>query len=177
YWNNQEATDACMTDDGWLRSGDKARLDDDGFLYIIGRLKDILVLSNGEKVPPADMEMAIANDSLFEQVMVIGESKPYLTACVVLNPEHWNDLADMIGFDPDDAASLTKKEVEKLVVSRISHRLKAFPGFAQIRRVALYLEPWTIDDGLITPTLKVKRPKVMERFADDINKLYEGHSI
>ena len=177
YWNNQEATDACMTDDGWLRSGDKARLDDDGFLYIIGRLKDILVLSNGEKVPPADMEMAIANDSLFEQVMVIGESKPYLTACVVLNPEHWNDLADMIGFDPDDAASLTKKEVEKLVVSRISHRLKDFPGFAQIRRVALYLEPWTIDDGLITPTLKVKRPKVMERFADDINKLYEGHSI
>jgi long-chain acyl-CoA synthetase len=177
YWNNIEATDACMTEDGWFRSGDKARLDDDGFLYIIGRLKDILVLSNGEKVPPADMEMAIANDSLFEQVMVIGESKPYLTACVVLNPEHWNDLADMIGFDPDDADSLTKKEVEKLVLSRISHRLKDFPGFAQIRRVAMYLEPWTIDDGLITPTLKIKRAKVMERFADDINKLYDGHRI
>jgi len=177
YWNNQEATDACMTDDGWFRSGDKARIDDDGFLYIIGRLKDILVLSNGEKVPPADMEMAIANDSLFEQVMVIGESKPYLTACVVLNLDHWNDLADMIGFDPDDASSLTKKEVEKMVLSRIHHRLKDFPGYAQVRRVALYLEPWTIDDGLITPTLKVKRPKVMERFADDISKLYEGHGV
>ena len=177
YWDNQEATDACMTDDGWLRSGDKARIDENGFLYITGRLKDILVLANGEKVPPADMEMAIATDSLFEQVMVIGEAKPYLSACVVLNPDHWNDLADMIGFDPDDPASLEKREVEKLITARISHRLKDFPGYAQVRRAALFLEPWTIDDGLITPTLKVKRPKVMERFADKINKLYEGHSV
>lgn len=177
YWNNQEATDACMTEDGWFRSGDKARLDDDGFLYIIGRLKDILVLSNGEKVPPADMEMAISNDGLFEQVMVIGEAKPFLTACVVLNLDHWNDLADMIGFDPDDVASLTKKDVEKMVLARISARLKSFPGFAQIRRVAMFLEPWTIDDGLITPTLKIKRPKIMERFESEINKLYDGHRI
>ena len=175
YWNNEEATDECMTEDGWFRSGDKARMDDDGFLYIIGRLKDILVLSNGEKVPPADMEMAISNDSLFDQVMVIGESKPFLTACVVLNPENWDDLADKIGFDPDDAASLKLKEVEKLVLSRISQRLKDFPGYAQVRRAALYLEPWTIEDGLITPTLKTKRPKILERFADDINKLYVGH--
>jgi len=177
YWDNQEATDACMTDDGWLRSGDKARIDENGFLYITGRLKDILVLANGEKVPPADMEMSIATDSLFEQVMVIGEAKPYLSACVVLNPDHWNDLADMIGFDPDDPASLEKKEVEKLIISRISHRLKDFPGYAQVRRVALFIDPWTIDDGLITPTLKVKRPKVMKRFADKIDKLYSGHSV
>lgn len=177
YWNNQEATDACMTEDGWFRSGDKARLDDDGFLYIIGRLKDILVLSNGEKVPPADMEMAISNDGLFEQVMVIGEAKPFLTACVVLNQDNWNDLADMIGFDPDDAASLTKKDVEKMILARISARLKNFPGYAQVRRVAIFLEPWTIDDGLITPTLKIKRPKIMERFESEINKLYDGHSL
>lgn len=177
YWNNEEATTACMTEDGWFRSGDKARLDDDGFLYIIGRLKDILVLSNGEKVPPADMEMAISNDRLFEQVMVIGEAKPFLTACVVLNQDSWNDLADMIGFDADDATSLKSKEVEKLVIGKMSNRLRDFPGYAQIRRVALYLEPWTIDDGLITPTLKIKRPKIMERFADDINKLYDGHRI
>lgn len=177
YWNNQEATDACMTEDGWFKSGDKARLDDDGFLYIIGRLKDILVLSNGEKVPPADMEMAISNDGLFEQVMIIGEAKPFLTACVVLNQDHWNDLADMIGFDPDDAASLTKKDIEKLILARISARLKGFPGYAQVRRAALFLEPWTIDDGLITPTLKIKRPKIMERFENEINKLYDGHSL
>jgi len=177
YWKNQEATDACMTEDGWLRSGDKASIDDDGFLYITGRLKDILVLANGEKVPPADMEMAIATDGLFEQVMIIGEAKPFLSACVVLNPDHWNDLADKIGFDPDDPASLKQKNVEKLILSRISMRLKDFPGYAQVRCVSMYLEPWSIDDGLITPTLKVKRPKVMERFADDINGLYAGHSI
>ncbi|MDH5392360.1 MAG: long-chain fatty acid--CoA ligase [Gammaproteobacteria bacterium] len=177
YWNNQEVTDATFTDDGWLRTGDKARIDDNGFIYITGRLKDILVLANGEKVPPADMEMAIAVDGMFEQVMVIGEARPYLTACVVLNVEQWNDLADKIGFDADDEASLQKKEIEKLILSRISQRLKDFPGYAQIRRVAMFLEPWSIDDGLITPTLKVKRAKVMERFADRINKLYEGHGV
>lgn len=177
YWNNQEATDACMTEDGWLRSGDKARIDDDGFLYITGRLKDILVLANGEKVPPADMEMAISTDGLFEQVMVIGEAKAFLSACVVLNTDHWNDLADKIGFDPDDPASLKQRNVEKLILSRISQRLKDFPGYAQVRRVAMYLEPWTIDEDLITPTLKIKRPKVMKRFADDIARLYEGHSV
>ncbi|MDH5517121.1 MAG: long-chain fatty acid--CoA ligase [Gammaproteobacteria bacterium] len=177
YWNNQEATDATFTEDGWLRSGDKARIDENGFIYITGRLKDILVLANGEKVPPADMEMAISVDGLFEQVMVIGEARPYLTACVVLNPEHWEDLADKIGFDAEDKQSLEKKEIEKLVLSRISRRLKDFPGYAQIRRVAMFIEPWTIDDGLITPTLKIKRKKVLERFADKISRLYAGHGV
>ena len=177
YWDNQQATDATMTEDGWLRTGDKARMDENGFLYITGRLKDIMVLANGEKVPPADMEMAISIDEMFEQVMLIGEAKPYLGACVVLNPEQWNDLADKIGFNPDDPSSLKSKEVEKLIISRIAQRLKGFPGYARVRRVAMFLEPWTIEDGLITPTLKIKRNKVMEAFADDINKLYEGHRI
>lgn len=177
YWDNQQATDAAMTEDGWLRTGDKASIDENGYISITGRLKDILVLANGEKVPPADMEMSIAIDGLFEQVLLIGEAKPFLSACVVLNPDHWNELSDKIGFDPDDPSSLKTKHVEKLVLARISKRLKGFPGYAQVRRVAMYLEPWTIEDGLITPTLKVKRPKVMEKFADDINKLYEGHSV
>ena len=176
YWGNQEATDATMTEDGWLRTGDKASIDEEGFMSITGRLKDILVLANGEKVPPADMEMAISNDSLFEQVMVIGEAKAFLSVCVVLNPDVWNDLADKIGFDPDDPASLDDRSIEKRVLAIISQRLKDFPGYAQIRRAALFIEPWTIEDGLITPTLKIKRAKVMQRFEDKINKLYEGHS-
>ena len=177
YWGNQEATDAVMTDDGWLRTGDKATIDDKGHIHITGRLKDIIVLANGEKVPPNDMEMSIDNDGLIEQVIVIGEAKPYLIALVVLNPDHWNDLADMIGVDPDDPQTLQKKEVEKAILARISRQLKGFPGYAQVRRVAIYLKPWTIDDGLLTPTLKVKRPKVMKRFAEDIKRLYEGHGI
>lgn len=177
YWNNQEATDASMTDDGWLRTGDKASIDKDGFISITGRLKDILVLANGEKVPPVDMEMAIETDGLFEQVMVIGEAKPYLSACVVLNNDHWNDLADKIGFDPDDPASLKMRDVEKQILSRMSQRLRDFPGYAQVRRVAMYLDPWTIDDGLVTPTLKIKRLVIMERLADDIKALYAGHTI
>ena len=84
YWNNPDATAKVKDAEGWLDTGDQAKWKD-GFLYITGRIKEILVLGNGEKVPPVDMELAILLDPLFEQAMVIGEGKPYLTALVVLN--------------------------------------------------------------------------------------------
>ena len=177
YWKNEQATDDTTTEDGWLRTGDQVHIGNSGHVFITGRLKDIIVLANGEKVPPSDMEMTIALDRLFEQVMIIGEARPYLSALLVLNPEHWCDLADMLGVDPDNSDSLHNKDVLKSVIGRINQHLKNFPGYAQIRRVTLYVEPWTVDDGLLTPTLKVKRPKIMERFAEDITHMYEGHNL
>ena len=88
YWNDQAATDAVIDGEGWFHTGDKARIDNN-HVYITGRIKEKLVLANGEKVPPADMEMAIALDPLFEQVMIIGYDRPFLTAFLVLNPEQW----------------------------------------------------------------------------------------
>jgi long-chain acyl-CoA synthetase len=84
YWRNPEATAKVLDADGWLDTGDQARLKD-GFLYITGRIKEIIVLGNGEKVPPVDMELAAQLDPLFEQVMIVGEGRPYLAALVVLN--------------------------------------------------------------------------------------------
>ena len=171
YWNNHKATTEVLDPDGWLHTGDQARIED-GHIFITGRLKDILVLSNGEKIPPADMELAIALDPLIEQVMVVGEGRPYLTALVVLEPGHWSALAKEMGLDPEDPASLQEKRVHNEVLKRIKAALKDFPGYAKIRKVHLSLEPWTIEEGLITPTLKVKRPKVLERFADEVEALY-----
>ncbi len=171
YWNNHKATTEVLDPDGWLHTGDQARIED-GHIFITGRLKDILVLSNGEKIPPADMELAIALDPLIEQVMVVGEGRPYLTALVVLEPDHWSALAKELGLDPEAPASLQEKQVHNEVLKRIKAALKDFPGYAKIRKVHLSLEPWTIEDGLITPTLKVKRPKVLERYADEVEALY-----
>ncbi len=171
YWNNHKATTEVLDPDGWLHTGDQARIED-GHIFITGRLKDILVLSNGEKIPPADMELAIALDPLIEQVMVVGEGRPYLTALVVLEPGHWSALAKEMGLDPEDPASLQEKQVHNEVLKRIKAALKDFPGYAKIRKVHLSLKPWTIEEGLITPTLKVKRPKVLERFADEVEALY-----
>ena len=105
YWANENATSEMIDTEGWLHTGDKARIDN-GHVYITGRLKEIIVLANGEKVPPADMEMAVCMDGLFEQAMVIGDNRPYLSALLVLNPDQWAAMARDLGLDPDDTACL-----------------------------------------------------------------------
>jgi len=171
YWNNHKATAEMIDSEGWLSTGDQAHIENN-HIYITGRIKDILVLSNGEKVPPADMEMAIAFDTLFEQVMVIGEGHAYLSALIVLNAEQWPALAKSCNVDPMATESLANKQVTGEVLRRITEQLRDFPGYAKIRRVYLTLEPWSVENGLLTPTLKIKRNKVMERLRPEIEKLY-----
>ena len=174
YWENPEATREVIDGDGWFHTGDKARIENN-HVYITGRLKEILVLANGEKLPPADMEMAIALDPLFEQVMVIGDNRPYLSAVLVLNREQWTGYAKSLGLDPGDPASLGQESLEQAICEKLHGLLSGFPGYAQVRRVTSTLDPWTVDNGLITPTLKLKRNRVMEHYAQNINGMYEGH--
>ncbi len=176
YWNNHAATARVIDSQGWLHTGDQARYEN-GHIYITGRIKDILILSNGEKVPPGDMEMAISMDPLFEQVMVVGEGKPYLSALVVMNNELWPGLAREYGLDPDDPASLMHARLAGDMLSRVRLALRDFPGYAKIRRLGLMLEPWTVDNGMLTPTLKVKRNKVLELCSGQVGALYEGGPV
>lgn len=173
YWNNHAATRAMIDSDGWLHTGDQARIEGE-HLYITGRIKDILVLSNGEKVSPGDLELAIALNPLVEQVMVIGEGRPYLTALLVLNADYWPGLAQDCGLNPMDPASLGDRKVVAQLLKHIKTALTDFPGFAKIRRLTLFLEPWTVENGLQTPTLKTKRAKVLERYYTEVDRMYEG---
>jgi long-chain acyl-CoA synthetase len=175
YWNNPEATKAMFTADGWLNSGDTARIDDTGHIYITGRLKEIIVMSNGEKVPPADMEAAIQRDQLFEQVMVLGEGKPFLTVFVVLNRDQWAKVAPAHGLDPNSESAMRSQQAEKVVLERIERQIKTFPGYAQVHRAAILTQPWTIENDMLTPTMKLKREKVVQAHQTDYEKLYEGH--
>ncbi len=173
YWGNPDATQAILGSDGWLNSGDTARIDEQGHVFITGRLKEIIVLSNGEKLPPMDIEAAIVRDPLFEQVMLLGEGKPYLSVMAVLNIEHWKKLCAEGGLDL--AASLGTKPVEDILRGRIAAQMREFPGYAQVRRVTATLEPWTVENGMLTPTLKLKRAKVMEKYHAEFDKMYAGH--
>jgi long-chain acyl-CoA synthetase len=171
YWNNHAATAKVLSQDGWLHTGDQARIEG-RHIYITGRLKDILILSNGEKVPPADLEMAIAMDPLFEQAMVLGEGRSFLAALLVLNSELWGGLAREYGLDPEDPKSLADPGLLREMLKRVRHALRDFPGYTKIRRAALALEPWTVENGLLTPTLKVRRAEVLARYGTTVERLY-----
>ena len=175
YWNNPQATAAMISPDGWLNTGDTAHISASGHITITGRLKEIIVMSNGEKVPPADMEQAILRDRLFEQVMIDGEGQPYLVALLVVNAENWKRLAQEVGVRPDMPESLHDTRVEQRILQRIAAQLAQFPGYARVRRALLLTEAWSIENGLLTPTLKVKRAQVVTRYAEAIEQLYQGH--
>jgi len=148
YWRNEEATRAAIDADGWLHTGDIAEIRD-GKIYIRGRAKDIVVMSNGEKLSPQDAELALLHDPVFEQVMLVGEGRPYPILLAV-----------------------TKETDESALIKRANDRLSAFPRWVRVRRVIATHEPWDIDSGLLTPTLKLKRPLVAKRFAEQIEAAY-----
>lgn len=174
YWNNEQATKEMIDAEGWLHTGDKARIDNNQ-IYITGRIKEIIVLANGEKIPPADMEMAICMDGLFEQAMVVGDNRPFLTAVLVVNPDQLHSLLAELGLKVDDAQACQSERVKEAVLERISRQLLSFPGYARIVKVHCQLEPWSIEDGLITPTLKLKRNKVYDRYEQQIDEMYRNH--
>lgn len=171
YWNNHKATREVITKDGWLRTGDKARMEN-GMIYITGRIKDILVMSNGEKIPPVDMEDAITLDPIFDNAIIVGEGKPFLSALVVLNSQNWFMLAKAHGLDPFNQDTLKDSKLQKTLLQHIAEALHEFPGYAKVRRVRALLEPWTVENGLLTPTLKTKRQLIVKRFEKEIESMY-----
>jgi long-chain acyl-CoA synthetase len=153
YWNNDEATRQAIDPDGWLHTGDVAEIKD-GKIFIRGRAKDIFVMSNGEKLSPQDVELAILHDPTFEQVMLIGDGRPYAALIAVTK-------------DTDEAA----------LVKRANAQLKAFPRWVRVRHVLATNDTWSVENGLLTPTLKLKRPLLLKRYADRIDAAYQRAPI
>ena len=108
---------------------------------------------------------------------MVGEGKPFVTALVVLAPEAWKALAGDLSLDPEDPHALRGHRAKQIIIKRIANLLRDFPAHAQVRRVHLLLEPWTVDDGLLNPTMKVQRREVERHFAEEIRELYAGHAM
>src|SRR5712671_3911275 len=153
YWSNPEASAKSLDREGWLHTGDLAEIRE-GKIFIRGRLKDVLVLSNGEKLPPQDVELAILGDGVFEQGILIGEGRPFLMLVTV-----------------------TRETDEKSLIRRANERLKRFPRYIRVRRVVATREPWTVENGLLTPTLKVRRERVQEKFRAEIERAYAAGAL
>jgi long-chain acyl-CoA synthetase len=177
YWHDPDTTRALIDAAGWLHTGDQARIGPRGHITITGRLKDVLVLSTGEKVSPADLEQALVASPLVEQVMVIGDGRPYLSALVVPKPQVLARMAATLGLAGATADEDLRRHpaIERDLLGRLQPHLSAFPGYAKLVRLALAEAPWTLENGLMTPTLKLKRREILRRYAGDLERLYVGH--
>jgi long-chain acyl-CoA synthetase len=107
--------------------------------------------------------------------MLLGEGKPYLSVMAVLNSGHWEKLSAENRLDAKAVDSVKSQQAEQAVLKRIAAQMGGFPGYAQVRRVTLTLEAWTVENALLTPTMKLKRAKVMEKFNAEIDRMYAGH--
>lgn len=151
YFRDEEATRRAFTGDGWFKTGDLGRLTDEGFLQIIGRKKEILVTAGGKNIPPANIERRFENDPAIERVVVYGDGKKYLVAAV------WPTRSDTDHAD---------------IAARIDAVNATLARFETIKRFVVIDEPLSVENGLLTPTLKLKRKKVYERYADRLEALY-----
>jgi long-chain acyl-CoA synthetase len=168
YHKDVEATNEAFTSDGWFKTGDVGRFTEDGFLQIIDRKKDILVTAGGKNVPPANIELRFRDDPFIANVVVYGEAKKFLVAGVWLNEEavtaHLGDVAP----DGRDAAR------RALVQKRIDQINSELASYETLKKFVILGEPLTVENELLTASLKVRRKKVYERFKSDFEALYEG---
>ena len=172
YWKRPEDTAKILSPDGWLGTGDQADIVN-GRIYIKGRIKEIIVTSTGEKVPPGDLELALLADPLLEQAFVVGENRPFIACVAVLNAGEWQRLAADLGLNPRAADSLNHPSVHRAVLARIEKNTASFARYAVPRTVHLTLDPWTIENTFMTPTLKLKRNNLMAHFAEAIEGMYQ----
>ncbi len=174
YWKRPEATRDAFTADGFLRTGDQADLSDGGRIRIKGRIKEIIVTSTGEKIPPVDLEHAIQEDPLFEQVMIVGEGRPFIAVLAVVNPEQWKTFCSEQKLDPEDPSSYKNHTAERAALLRIRRLTKNFPQYGAPRAILLLSEHWTPDNGMTTSTMKLRRPIVTQRYLQQIEELYQN---
>ncbi|MBC7684481.1 MAG: AMP-binding protein [Bdellovibrionales bacterium] len=171
YWKRDADTAAAFVD-GWLRTGDQAAIED-GRVRILGRIKEIIVTSTGEKIAPADLEQAITADPLFEQAYAFGDGHPFIACIVVLSRARWEQMAAELNVNAQSDESLREPRAVALVLERVREQTHEFPYYAQPRAVILSLIAWTPDNTLLTPTLKLKRLNLADHFAWDIERIYQ----
>jgi len=174
YYKNEEATKETL-EDGWLRTGDLGRLDEDGFLYITGRKKDIIITAGGKNITPANLENGLKQNRWISQAVVIGDRRPYLVALVTIDPEEAPALAEQLGLEDADLPTLAQDEKVRAEVQKAVDEVNSHVGpVEQIKRFEILDHDLSQETGELTPTLKVKRNVVHEKFADVVDRIYDA---
>jgi long-chain acyl-CoA synthetase len=173
YWRNPEATAETLVD-GWLHTGDLGELDDEGFLKITGRKKDIIITAGGKNLTPANLENDLKQCRFISQAVMFGDRKPYPVALVTLDVEEIGPWAKERELPEDLAALAASEEVQELVQAELDRANANYAQVEQIKRFVVLDHDLSIDAGELTPTLKVKRNVVYDRYADEFESMYGG---
>jgi long-chain acyl-CoA synthetase len=178
YWNNDVATKEMIDEDGWLHTGDIGVLDDDGFLTITGRKKDLLITSSGKNVAPAVLEDRLRAHWLISQCMVVGDNKPYIAVLVTLDPEAFQQWKALHGKPVAATVEELRDDAELVaeIQSAVDDANGAVSRAESIRKFIVLADDFTEGGGQLTPTLKVRRHVVLQQCSDAIKQLYEDTS-
>ena len=172
YHNLPDKTKESITEDGGLRTGDLGHLDSDGYLYITGRVKEQYKLENGKYVAPAPLEESLKLSSYIDQVMLYGFNRPHNVALIVVAMPAVTQYAEDLGISGSTEDILNEPRIRELFKEQLKHFGKDFKGFEHPQNFSLLSEEWGIDNGLLTPTLKLKREVVEEKFKTEIDELF-----
>ena len=172
YYRDEQAT-AEAFDRDWLRSGDLGEIDEDGYLRITGRKKDVIITSSGKNITPSLIETALRESRWISEAVVYGDNRPYVVALLVLDPDEIPALGEHTGAEPDagvDGGRRTRAPGDRGVVDEVNRR---FARIEQVKRFAILDHDLTQEAGELTPTMKVKRAVVYDRYREIFDALYE----
>jgi long-chain acyl-CoA synthetase len=173
YHNQPELNRKTLTDDGWIYTGDLGKIDADGFLWVTGRKKDIIITSGGKNVTPSNIESLLANHPLIEHAMVHGDRRKYLTALISLSPDNLPAWAESKGISDLSHVALTRHDVVNQEIQRTVDEVNShLANFETIKKFVIIPRPLEIETGELTPTMKVRRKVVEEKYMDRLDALY-----
>jgi long-chain acyl-CoA synthetase len=171
YYKNEEATRETLVD-GWLHTGDIGEIDEDGFVKITGRKKDIIITAGGKNITPANLEAEIKQHPLVSQCVVIGDRRPYLVALLTLDPEESAKFAEQHNLDPDPAKLADNEQVRASIQAHLDQVNEKFARVEQVKKFKVLPRDLSQEGGELTPTLKVKRNIVADKYENEIEELY-----
>jgi long-chain acyl-CoA synthetase len=172
YWKNPEATKEAFTDDGWFRTGDLGEIDDEGFVKITGRAKDIIITAGGKNLTPANLENDLQQSRWISRAVMYGDRRPYPVALITLDPEEIVPWATEQGL-PGDIGELARNEkVRELIQGELDRVNARYAQVEQIKRFRILDHDFSQEEGYLTPTLKLKRNVVYDDYADEFADLY-----
>jgi long-chain acyl-CoA synthetase len=175
YYKLPEDTVETFDPEGWLHSGDLARIDDDGFVWIVGRKKEIIITAGGKNIAPAKLETLLGNHPLISKACMVGDGRKFLAMIIALDHEEAPAWAASRGLDYEDLAAFSKlPEVRAEVEKAVEEANLSVSSVEQVKKWIVVPDEWTPDSGEVTPSLKLKRKVVLDKYADEVEGLYAG---